>query len=71
MVKQLDISHVMHVQRTTQVENWSYPLILLRGSTYFVKKLNINCESWIPIGWIDKSDNTIGKDKSACAAQNP
>ena len=64
------MSHVLHVQGTTQVENPPIALILLTGSTYFVKKLNINCESWIPIGLIDKSDNSIGSDQSAGAAEN-
>ena len=67
---QLDMSHVLHMQGTTQVENPPIPLILSTGSAYFVEKSNINCESWIPIGWLNKSDNRIGKDQSACAAQN-
>ena len=58
------------MQGTIQVGNQSIPLILSTGSAYFVKKLNINCESWILIGWIDKSDNSIGNDQSAGAAQN-
>ena len=65
---QLDISHVLHMQGTTQVENCSFSLITPTGSTYFVKKLNINCESWILIGWINKSNNGIGKyQKSMCS----
>ena len=67
---QLDIAHVLHLQGTTQVENLSFPLILLTGPAYFVEKSNINCESLIPIGWIDKTNNRIGKVPSACAAQN-
>ena len=67
---QLDTSCVLHMQGTTQVENWSFPLILLTDPTYFGEKLNINCDSWIPIGWINKGDNRIGKDQSAHAAQN-
>ena len=59
------------MQGTTQVENQSIPLILLTGSAHFVEKLNINCESWTPIGWINKSDNSIGNDQSAGAAQTP
>ena len=52
------------------VGNGLIPLILLTGSTYFVEKLNINCELWILIGWINKSDNRIGNDQSADTAQN-
>ena len=58
------------MQGTTLVENPSIPLILLTGSTYFVEKSNINCESWILIGGLDKSDNSIGNDQSAGAAEN-
>ena len=67
---QLGISHVLHMQGTTQVENQLIPLILLRGSAYFVKKLNINHESCILIGWVNKSDNRISNDQSAGAAEN-
>ena len=67
---QLDTSGVLHMQGTTQVGNWSIPLILLTDSTYFVEKLNINCETWILIGWLNKSDNEMGKEQSACAAEN-
>ena len=66
---QLEISHVLHMQRTTQIENCSFSLITLTGSAYFVKKLNNNCESWILIDWIDKSDNGISRDQSAGAAE--
>ena len=45
----------------TSVGNPSIPLILLTGSAYFVEKLNIKCESCILIGWLNKSDNRIGK----------
>ena len=54
-----------------QLESPSIPLILLTGSTYFVKKLNINSESCILIGWLDKIDNGSVKIKSACAGQKP
>ena len=54
------------MQGTTSVGNSSIPLILSKGSAYFVKKSNINCESCILIGWLDKSNNRIGKDESAC-----
>ena len=56
---QLDFSLALHVQWTTQVENWPFPLISPTGSAYFVEKLNSDWESWIPIGWLGKSDNRI------------
>ena len=59
------------MQGATSVDNGLIPLILLTGFTYFAEKLNINCESWILIGWVDKRDNSIGSDQSAGTAKNP
>ena len=67
---QLAFSLVLHMQWATHVENCSFPLIFLTDSIYFVEKSNSDCESWILIGWLNKSDNMISKDQSACAAQN-
>ena len=67
---QLVFSLALHMQWATHVENCPFPLIFLTGSAYFVKKLNSDWESWILIGWLDKSDNMIGKDQSASAGQN-